>query len=236
MEKLDIVNFSKFFEKDFTQKSDGFRKEDFNDFFLEEDIVNPIEEPEVVRESVEESEEISYPAEVKHEEPEVQEPFNPPVNPAKFVIEEPEELNVEENLPEPKYSVKESNDDEKFYLVYKDKSENFSCDVLVEGANLNDTKARLILESDDWTLMFEGDIDRYGKCVIPIKKLNILNEGLTGKIKLEVIADNTVFTPWEDDFKVKLSKKVMVQIHENRQTQRKNVEPNFSKVKVNVKK
>ena len=33
-----------------------------------------------------------------------------------------------------------------------------------------------------------------------------------GKIKLEVIAENTVFVPWEDDFKVKMSKKVTVQV------------------------
>jgi len=102
--------------------------------------------------------------------------------------------------------------EENYYPVYKDKFESFTCNVLVEGAKLNNTKARLILESDDWNLVFEGDIDQTGKCTIPIKKLNILDEGTVGKIRLEVIADNTIFSPWEDDFKVRLSKKVEVQV------------------------
>ena len=36
MENKDIVNFSKFFESDFTSKPSSFKKEDFNDFFLSE--------------------------------------------------------------------------------------------------------------------------------------------------------------------------------------------------------
>jgi hypothetical protein len=226
MENLDIVNFSKFFESNLTSKLNDFRKEDFQDFFVEEEITETKEE------------EISYPEKIKHEEPKVQEPFDPPVQPEEFIIdeEEPEELDVEDSLPEPKYPVKENVVSDDFYPVYKDKSENFSCDVLVEGASISDTKARLILESDDWTLMFEGDIDRYGKCTIPIKKLNILNEGVVGKIRLEVIADSTVFTPWEDDFKVKMSKKVLVQVHESKQTAPKRpLNNSFSNVKVNVK-
>ena len=81
--------------------------------------------------------------------------------------------------------------------------------------------------------MFEGDIDRNGKCTIPIKKLNILNEGTMGRIRLEVIADNTVFIPWEDDFKVKMSKRVTVQVNEGRRNQpvRQNRESNV-KVKL----
>jgi hypothetical protein len=227
MENLDIINFSKFFEGNYTQKINDFKKEDFQDFFINEEINETKEE------------EVAYPTtKVKQEEPKVQEPFNPPVKPKQFVIEEeePEDLDIEDSLPDPKYALKENVADSNFYSVYKDKPENFSCDVLVEGASISDTKARLILESDDWTLMFEGDIDRYGKCTIPIKKLNILNEGLVGKIRLEVIADNTVFTPWEDDFKVKLSKKVLVQVHESKQnTPKKPLNNNSSNVRVNVR-
>lgn len=215
MENKDIINFSKFFESDFTSKTNTFRKEDFADFFLNDEELDQENESK---------DEMDFDASkiFKNEEPEVQEPFNPPVQPEEFVIDEedPEELEFEESLPEPKQKIKENVSNDNFYAVYKDKSENFSCDVLIEGASIDDTKARLILESDDWTLMFEGDIDRYGKCTIPIKKLNIFNEGLVGKIRLEVIADNTVFIPWEDDFKVKMSKKVTVQLSEGRSSQR----------------
>jgi hypothetical protein len=49
--------------------------------------------------------------------------------------------------------------------------------------------------------MFLGEVEN-GKCIIPVKKLNILKEGQIGKIKLEVLADGVVFIPWEDNFKV----------------------------------
>jgi len=124
----------------------------------------------------------------------------------------------------------ESNTEE-YYKLFKDKAEDFVCDIAVEGVNNNDTEVRLIVESEDWTLMFVGEI-RNGKCIIPIKKLNILNEGQTGNIKLEVNADGNLFTPWEDKFIVKMSKKVSVKLNENLNTSVKK-KPG---VKVNVRK
>ena len=155
-----------------------------------------------------------------------------------MVEEEVPQITEEDKLPEIQEDddmedeevVSESND---YYFVYKDKSEDFSCDIQLEGANLKDTEARLILESDEWNLMFPGEIDNKGKCVINLKKLNILNEGTVGKIKLEIIADDTIFTPWESDFKVKMSKKVFVKIHESK-SNRKPVNKK-SGVKVNVR-
>ena len=230
MENKDIVNFSKFFETDFTKKKNSFKKEDFNDFFLNEDAED---ESEFLVDTVDEIE--------KKEKSVKPDPaFNPPVQPEQFIIDEdePEELEVEDSLGSYQNKnnyTKVQEQVDNYYPVFKDKSENFTCDVMVEGAKLNDTQARLILESDDWTIMFEGEIDRNGKCNIPIKKLNIFDEGTIGRIRLEVIAENTVFTPWEDDFKVKMSKKVMVQIHENRQTPKRksNVQ---SGVRVKVRK
>lgn len=229
MENKDIVNFSKFFETDFNKKTNSFKKEDFNDFFLNEDTED---ESEFLVDTVDEIE--------KKEKSVKPEPaFDPPVQPNQFIIDEdePEELEIEDSLgsyQNKQNFTKVQEEVENYYSVYKDKNENFSCDVMVEGARLNETQARLILESDDWTLMFEGEIDRSGKCNIPIKKLNIFDEGTVGRIRLEVIAENTVFTPWEDDFKVKMSKKVMVQIHESKQMPKRksNVQ---SGVKVNVR-
>ena len=127
-------------------------------------------------------------------------------------------------------------DTEQYYKLFKDKSEDFVCDIAVEGVNNNDTEVRLIVESEDWNLMFIGEI-KNGKCIIPIKKLNILNEGQTGKIKLEVNADGNLFTPWEDKFIVKVSKKVTVNISENKNNKTRRPEPKQKMgVKVNVKK
>ena len=54
----------------------------------------------------------------------------------------------------------------------RDKNEEFICDISVDGANIDETQARIIIESNDWTLMFNGEV-KNGKCIIPIKKLNI---------------------------------------------------------------
>jgi hypothetical protein len=126
---------------------------------------------------------------------------------------------------------------EDYYKLFKDKAEDFVCDIAVEGVNQNDTEVRLIIESEDWTLMFVGEIKK-GKCIIPIKKLNIFNEGQTGNIKLEVNADGNLFTPWEDKFVVKVSKKVTVKVNESKNNKRK-PDPkvkNKMGVKVNVRK
>ena len=132
---------------------------------------------------------------------------------------------------------KSENDSDDYYKLYKDKTEDFICDIAIEGVNQNDTEVRLIVESEDWTLMFVGEI-KNGKCVIPVKKLNILNEGQTGNIKLDVNADGNLFTPWEDKFIVKVSKKVTVKVNESKNNKRKPEPKSKPKmgVKVNVRK
>jgi len=124
---------------------------------------------------------------------------------------------------------------EEYYKLFKDKAEDFVCDIAVEGVNQNDTEVRLIIESEDWTLMFVGEIKK-GKCIIPIKKLNIFNEGQTGNIKLEVNADGNLFTPWEDKFVVKVSKKVTVKLNESKNSKPKTPVKKSLGVKVNVRK
>lgn len=139
---------------------------------------------------------------------------------------------TDEETEEETEQISESNED--FYKLYNDKSETFSCEIELEGANLKDTQVRLVVESDNWNLMFPGEIDRYGKVTIPIKKLSLFDEGTTGKIKMEVIAEGTVFVPWEDDFEVKMSKKVMVKFNESKINKPKL--PQKPAVKVNFRK
>lgn len=122
--------------------------------------------------------------------------------------------------------------EEKRYKLYKDKSEVFSCDIEVEGANIKDSQVRIVVESNEWSLLFNGNIDENGKVNIPIKKLSLLEEGATGKIRMEVIADGTIFIPWDDDFIVKLSKKVMVKFDESKNNIIREKKPN---IKVNFR-
>lgn len=99
------------------------------------------------------------------------------------------------------------------YTFFTDKQEVFECKLDLEGAKLSDSKARLVLESDNYNLLFYGRIDENGKCQIPVKKLKaLLAETDTGKVKLEVIAEDTYFEPWSDTYNVKTSKKVTVEI------------------------
>jgi hypothetical protein len=103
-------------------------------------------------------------------------------------------------------------------IVYTDKTKLFECNVKVineDGPPATSTKARLVLESKNWNLVFYGDVDDDGQCTIDISKLNILNEGEEGAVRLEVIADDSFFTPWEDNFTVKKSKSVTVEVKEN---------------------
>jgi len=99
------------------------------------------------------------------------------------------------------------------YKLYTDKQETFECDLFLEGADLKQSSARLIVESKDLTLMFKGTIDDKGNCKVPIKKLKgLMGENTTGDIKLEVIAEDTLIEPWQSDFIVDTAKKVTVEV------------------------
>ena len=99
------------------------------------------------------------------------------------------------------------------YKLFTDKSELFECNIKLEGASLSKSKARLVVETSDYSLLFKGEINSSGKCEIPIRKLKgLIDENTTGNIRLEVIAEDTFFTPWESDFEVDASKKVTVEV------------------------
>ena len=118
------------------------------------------------------------------------------------------------------------------YKLFTDKSELFECNISLQGASLKKSKARLVVETSDYSLLFNGSIDSQGKCEIPIRKLKgLVDENTTGNIRLEVIAEDTFFTPWESDFEVDASKKVTVEV-KSQQAKKPIVE---TKVKVKVK-
>ena len=99
------------------------------------------------------------------------------------------------------------------YKLYVDKSTSFECRIKLEGASLKNAQARLIVQSEDVNLLYEGKIEKSGKCTIPIDKLRgVLDEDVKGTLKLEVIADDTYFQPWSSPFIVSASKKLRVEI------------------------
>jgi len=147
-------------------------------------------------------------------------------------IEERKEEEEEEEEREEKEEESKNESNDEYYKLYQDKNEEFSCEITIEGCDPNETTARLVLETSDWNLIFNGEI-RNGRCFIPVRKLNILKEGEIGNIKLEVVAEGNLFIPWEDKFKVKVLKKVTVKMNESKQ-QPKKQQPN-NKIGVKVK-
>jgi hypothetical protein len=99
------------------------------------------------------------------------------------------------------------------YKLFTDKSEIFECSIQLEGASLRNSQARLVVETKDIIMMFKGEIDNSGNCRIPIKRLKgLLDESARGQIKLEVIADDTYFMPWDSEFEVETARKVTVEV------------------------
>ena len=97
--------------------------------------------------------------------------------------------------------------------LYTDKKELFECNVALEGVDIKDSKIRAILKFDDKNLMIEGKIKSGGKGEIIFPKLKgLTEEGQKGKMELEVIAEDAYFQPYEEDFQVKVSKKVTVEV------------------------
>ena len=99
------------------------------------------------------------------------------------------------------------------YKLYTDKVENFEAVIKLEGASPSKSTARLVVEAENFNLLFTGKVNSNGKVSIPVRRLKgLLDENTKGKIKLEVIAEDTYFIPWESDFQVDTSKKVTVEI------------------------
>ena len=119
------------------------------------------------------------------------------------------------------------------YKLYTDKQETFECDLYLEGADLKDSSARILVETKDLTLLFPGTISKDGNCKVPIKKLKgLMSENTTGDIKLEVIAEDTLIEPWQSDFIVDTAKKVTVEVKSQKQKKPQLKESKKPQVKV----
>jgi hypothetical protein len=117
------------------------------------------------------------------------------------------------------------------YTLYSDKKNVFECDIQLEGASLSQAFARVIVEGEDLNLVFNGHITKEGNCKIDMPKLSMLNEG--GEMKLEVIAEDMYFNPWNSSFELKKSKSITVEV---KQPTEKIIKENKATVKVKLPK
>jgi hypothetical protein len=100
------------------------------------------------------------------------------------------------------------------FKLYTDKNNTFKCKVAIEGANENTAVARLVIEGESHNLMFDGKI-KEGICEVNIGKFkNFDNFKSKGQVKLEVIADDTYFTPWKSEYILEQSRVVTVEMVE----------------------
>jgi hypothetical protein len=104
----------------------------------------------------------------------------------------------------------------KAYRVFRDRDENFECKITIQGAGLSAAQVRIVLDCDLWNFTFYGKLYKDGRCVVPFKKGIPLPEGTRGRARLEVVIDEQLFLPWEDDFIVEGSKKVQVELKEQK--------------------
>lgn len=85
------------------------------------------------------------------------------------------------------------------YTIYLDREETFECEASIKNASYKNSSARLIIESEDINLVFYGNVDK-DTITVPIKSLKkYFTESDTAKIKLEVIVENQLVTPWESE-------------------------------------
>jgi len=98
------------------------------------------------------------------------------------------------------------------YKLLKDKNNEFQCEIRLEGTTAKNAKARLFLEADGCEYVFSGQIQNE-RCIIPMGRLkkyaNLLE---SGNIRLEIIAEDTVFTPYENTYELDQEKKVTVEV------------------------
>lgn len=98
------------------------------------------------------------------------------------------------------------------YRLLKDKNNEFQCEIMLEGTSAKDASARLFLEAEGCEYVFNGEI-KDKKCVISMGKLkkyaNLLE---SGKIRLEIVAEDTLFVPYENTYNLEESKKVTVEV------------------------
>ena len=111
--------------------------------------------------------------------------------------------------------------------LYKDKSQTFKYNIVVEGVSISDTTSRLCLEFENGeNLYFKGNINENGECSVSIPALKRY-EG-KGMVKIECIAENTFFDLHKSPFEIK--QKVNVKINEDlfEEVVEKKVTPKFS--------
>lgn len=90
---------------------------------------------------------------------------------------------------------------DKKYELYLTKKNKFECEININGTSLSKVEPRMILETKKCSVMFKGKIYDSGVCVVNLTNLeDFFNINDTGIMKLEVVAEDLLFVPWESRY------------------------------------
>lgn len=97
------------------------------------------------------------------------------------------------------------------YKIFLDKEESFECEAVISNSSNKNATARLVLEAGGLSLLFNGTVNK-NQITIPIKGnlQKLFTEEDTGKVKLEVIVENMLVTPWESEVEFEKYNKVEI--------------------------
>lgn len=99
------------------------------------------------------------------------------------------------------------------YKLYTDQNESLEAKVELFGASYKECKSRLIVQSGNKALMFEGSISPDGDLKVNIPKLkNLLNEGDSGIMFIEVIVGDRWFETWNSKYEVETTTSIQVEV------------------------
>ena len=101
------------------------------------------------------------------------------------------------------------------YNLYLDDPRSIKCEVEIEGADASNSKARLMIETKNRCLYFNGTVKGNGEVEIPINMLKgVLGENVKGTMLIELVVDDMLFTPWKSEFVTKVKRQVALNIKE----------------------
>lgn len=90
-------------------------------------------------------------------------------------------------------------------VIYKNRGEEFNCNLKVDGADHAETSVRLCLEfEDNKNMFFYGVLQKNGECKITVPKMPEM-PNKSGKLTVEAIADSVYFKLLESEVELRNS-------------------------------
>ena len=94
---------------------------------------------------------------------------------------------------------------------HSDRKQIFECKIKVEGANLKEASARLVLQDENVNRTYDGKIDVLGKCQVALPPLDNFRNS-KGKATVEVRVKDIIFERYRDEYLIEESQVVVNEV------------------------